>query len=77
MIAFLTGAAISGLTLGASNRLVFVLPAALMALLVASVLIVRADMDVSLTALTASIFCSGYLVGVVIANTRLRFFIRQ
>ena len=44
---------------------------------VASLLIVRADLDVSFTALTASIFCCGYLVGVVIANTRPRFFTRH
>jgi hypothetical protein len=70
MIAFLTGAAASGLVLGATNRLVFFLPAALMALLVASVPIVLAERDVTFTALTASVFCSGYLVGVVIGNTR-------
>jgi hypothetical protein len=70
MIAFLTGAAVSGLMFGTTNRLVFFLPAALMALLVASVLIVLAERDVTFTALTASVFCSGYLLGVVIANTR-------
>ena len=60
----------SRVVLGASNRVVFLLPAALMALVVASVLIVRADLDVAFTALTASVFSGGYLLGVVKANTR-------
>ena len=41
-----------------------------MALVVASVLIVRADLDVAFTAVTASVFSGGYLLGVVKANTR-------
>ena len=70
MVVFLIGGAIAGVVLGASNRVVFLLPAALMALVVASVLIVRADLDVAFTALTASVFSGGYLLGVVKANTR-------
>ena len=50
MMVFLIGGAIAGVVLGASNRVVFLLPAALMALVVASVLIVRADLDVAFTA---------------------------
>jgi hypothetical protein len=70
MVAFLIGAGTAGVVLGVTNRIVFLLPAALMALVVASVLIVRADMDVGLTALTASVFSAGYLLGVVTAHTR-------
>ena len=70
MMVFLIGGAVAGVVLGASNRVVFLLPAALMALVVASVLIVRADLDVAFTALTASVFSGGYLLGVVKANTR-------
>jgi hypothetical protein len=70
MMVFLIGGAIAGVVLGASNRIVFLLPAALMALAVAAVLIVRADLDVAFTALTASVFSGGYLLGVVKANTR-------
>jgi hypothetical protein len=77
MAAFLIGAAMAGIVLGATNRIVLLLPAALMALVVASVLIVRADLDVAFTALTASLFCGGYLVGVVMANTRQRLFTGQ
>jgi hypothetical protein len=75
--AFLIGAVASGLVLGATDRIIFFLPAALMALLVASVLIVRADFDVGFTPLTASVFSSGYLLGIVMANTRPRLFIRH
>ena len=72
MIVFLIGGAIAGVVLGASNRVVFLLPAALIALGVASVLIVRADLDIAFTAVTASVFSGGYLLGVVKANTRTR-----
>jgi len=68
MVAFLIGAGTAGVVLGVTNRIVFLLPAGLMALVVASVLIVRADMDVGFTALTASIFSAGYLLGVVKAH---------
>ena len=74
MILFLAGAGVAGVMLGATNRIVFLLPAALMALLTGAVLIVRTDIDVGLTALTATLFCGGYLVGVVMANTRPRLF---
>jgi hypothetical protein len=72
MIVLLIGAGVAGILLGVTDSFLFRLPAALMALLIAAVLIVRTDIDVGLTALTASLFCGGYLVGVVIANTRLR-----
>jgi hypothetical protein len=77
MIVFLISASVSGVVLGATNRIVFLLPAALTALVIASVLIVRSDMDIGLTALTATLFCGGYLVGIVMANTRPRLFTRQ
>jgi hypothetical protein len=59
-----------------NNATRILLPAALMALVVASVLIFRSDIDLGLTALTATLFCSGYLLGVVVANTRPRLFVR-
>jgi hypothetical protein len=76
MTFFLIGASMAGVMLGATNRIVFLLPAALMALVIASVLIVRADIDIGLTAFTATLFCGGYLLGVVIANTRPSLFIQ-
>jgi hypothetical protein len=76
MAVFIVGAGTAGIVLGVTNRIVFLLPAALMALVIASVLIVRADLDVAFTALTASVFSGGYLLGVVMANTRPRFFTR-
>ncbi len=76
MTFFLLGAGMSGVMLGVTSRIIFLLPAALMALVVASVLIVRSDIDLGLTALTATLFCSGYLLGVVMANTRPRLFAR-
>jgi hypothetical protein len=52
MTFFLTGAIVAGVMLGATNRIVFLLPAALMAFVIASVLFFRADGDLGLTALT-------------------------
>jgi L-cystine uptake protein TcyP (sodium:dicarboxylate symporter family) len=57
MTVFLIGAGVSGVMLGATNRIIFLLPAELMALVVASVLIVRSVIDLGLTALTATLFC--------------------
>ena len=65
MIAILIGAGLSGVVLGATSRLVFLLPAALMALTVAAVLIVRADIDLGFAALTATLLNGGFLLGVV------------
>jgi hypothetical protein len=47
-----------------------------MALVVAGVLIVRADIDLGFTALAASLLNGGFLLGVVMANTRPRLFVR-
>lgn len=58
MTVFLIGASVSGVMLGATNRIVFLLPAALMALVVASVFIIRSDIDVGVTALTATLFAA-------------------
>jgi hypothetical protein len=63
--------------LSVTDRIIILLPAALMALVVGSVLIVRADIDVGLVALTSTLFCGGYLLGTVMANTRPRLFTRQ
>ena len=60
-----------------ANRIVFLLPAALMAFVVASVLMFRSDIDLGLTALTATLFCGGYLVGVVIADMAPRLLTRS
>jgi hypothetical protein len=67
---------VAGIVLGSASSIIFLLPAALMAFLTGAVLLVRADIDVGLTALTATLFCSGYLVGVIITNTRPRLFTR-
>jgi hypothetical protein len=63
---------VAGIVLGCTDRVLFGLPAALMAFLTGAVLIARPDIDVGLTALTGTLLCGGYLVGVVIANTRPR-----
>ena len=55
MMTILIGAGASGFVLGATSRIVFLLPAVLMALVVAGVLIVRADIDLGFTALAASL----------------------
>jgi hypothetical protein len=74
MTALLIGAGVAGIVLGSASSIIFLLPAALMAFLTGAVLIVRPDIDVGLTALTATLFCSGYLIGVIITNTRPRLF---
>jgi len=74
MTVFLICASVSGGVVVAAPRLTFLLRAALMALVVGFVLIVRSDIDLGLTALTATLFCSGYLLGVVMANTLPRLF---
>jgi hypothetical protein len=50
------------------------LPAALIALVVAAVLIVRADIDLGFTALAATLLNGGFLLGIVLGHTlpRLR-----
>ena len=68
MTAILIGAGVAGVVLGATSRLVFLLPAALMALMVAAVLIVRADVDLRFTALAATLLNGGFLLGVVMAQ---------
>jgi hypothetical protein len=74
MTVLLIGAGVAGIVLGSTSSIIFLLPAALMALLTGAVLIVRTDIDVGLTALTATLFCGGYLVGVVMTNTRPQLF---
>jgi hypothetical protein len=73
---YLIGAGVAGIVLGSTSSVIFLLPAALMAFLPGAVLIVRPDIDVGLTALAATLFCGGYLVGVIITNTRPRLFTR-
>jgi hypothetical protein len=75
MIAILIGAGLSGVVLGATSRIIFLLPAALMALMVAAVLIVRADIDLGFTALTATLLNGGFLLGVVMAQVLPRLMI--
>jgi hypothetical protein len=76
MTVLLIGAGVAGIVLGSTSSVIFLLPAALMAFLPGAVLIVRPDIDVGLTALAAPLFCGGYLVGVIITNTRPRLFTR-
>jgi hypothetical protein len=66
MIAILIGAGVSGVVLGAASRMIFLLPAALMALVVAAVLIVRADIDLGFTALAAALLNGGFLLGLAL-----------
>jgi hypothetical protein len=72
MIALMIGAAMSGVVLGATSRIIFLLPAALMALMVAAVLIVRADIDLGFTALAATLLNSGFLLGIVMTPVMSR-----
>jgi hypothetical protein len=72
MMTVLIGAGVSGFVLGATSRIVFLLPAALMALVVAGVLVVRADIDLGFTALAASLLNGGFLLGVVTAPVMSR-----
>ena len=72
MMTILIGAGVSGFVLGATSRIIFLLPAALMALAVAGVLIVRADIDLGFTALAASLLNGGFLLGVVMAPVMSR-----
>lgn len=72
MIALMIGAAMSGLVLGATSRIIFLLPAALMALMIAAVLVVRADIDLGFTALTATLLNSGFLLGIVMTPVMSR-----
>jgi hypothetical protein len=77
MIAIMIGAAVSGFVLGATSRIVFLLPAALMALMVAAVLVVRADIDLGFTALAATLLNSGFLLGIVVTPAMSRLFISR
>jgi hypothetical protein len=77
MIAIIIGAAVSGFVLGATSRIIFLLPAALMALIVAAVLVVRADIDLGFTALAATLLNSGFLLGIVMAPVMSRLFISR
>jgi hypothetical protein len=77
MIAILIGAGVSGFVLGATSRIIFLLPAALMAPVIAAVLVVRADMDLGFTALAATLLNSGFLLGIVIAPAMSRFLVWQ
>jgi hypothetical protein len=74
MTGILIGAGLSGIVLGATGRIVFVLPATLMALVVAAVLIMRADVDLGFTALAATLLNTGFLLGIVLAQTLPRLF---
>jgi hypothetical protein len=69
MTTILIGAGMAGVVLGATSRLVFLLPATVMALMVAAVLVVRADIDVGFTALAATLLNGGFLLGIVMAQT--------
>jgi hypothetical protein len=51
----LIGVSVSGLVFGATNRIIFPLSAALMALVAVSVLIARPDIDLGFAALTATL----------------------
>ena len=65
MIAILIGAGVAGVALGATSRIVFLSPAMVMAIMVAAVLIVRADIDLGFTALAATLLNTGFLLGIL------------
>ena len=67
MIAILIYAGLSGVVLGATSRIIFILPAALAALAVAVALIARPDIDLGLAALGATLLNAGFLLGVAMA----------
>jgi hypothetical protein len=69
VVAILIGAGMAGVVLGATSRIVFLLPAMVMAIMVAAVLIVRVDIDLGFTALAATLLNAGFLLGIVIAQT--------
>jgi hypothetical protein len=77
MITMMIGAAVSGLVLGATSRIIFLLPAALIALMVAAVLVVRADIDLGFTALAATLLNSGFLLGIVMAPAVSRWLVSR
>jgi hypothetical protein len=69
MIAILIGAGLAGVVLGATSRIIFLLPAMVMAIMVAAALIVRVDIDLGITALAATLLNAGFLLGVILAQT--------
>jgi hypothetical protein len=77
MIAILIGAGVSGFVLGSTSRIIFLLPAALIALVVAAVLIVRVDIDLGFIALAATLLNGGFLLGIVMAPAMSRLLVRQ
>ena len=68
MIAILIGAGLAGVVLGATSRIIFLLPAMVMAIMVAAALIVN-DIDIGITALAATLLNAGFLLGVILAKT--------
>ena len=72
MIAILIDAGLSGVVLGATSRIIFILPAALAALALAVALIARPDIDLGLAALGATLLNAGFLLGVAMAPVLLR-----
>jgi len=69
MIAILVGAGLAGVVLGATSRIIFLLPAMVMAIMVAAVLFVRIDIDLGITALAATLLNAGFLLDVILAQT--------
>jgi hypothetical protein len=59
---------IASVMLGATSRVIFPLPATLVALAVAAVLIVRPDIDIGFTTLGATLLNGGFLLGVAMAR---------
>jgi hypothetical protein len=68
MIAILIGAGLAGVVLGATSRIVFLLPAMVMAIMVTAILIVRVDIDLGFAALAATLLNAGFLLGIVMAS---------
>jgi hypothetical protein len=68
MMVLLIGSAVSGLVLGATSRIDFILGASFMAATVAAVLFVRVDIDVGFAALAATLLNGGFLLGIAISR---------
>jgi uncharacterized protein YqfA (UPF0365 family) len=68
MMVILTGSAVSGLVLGATDRIDFILGASFIAVMVAAVLFVRVDIDLGFAALAATLLNGGFLIGMAITR---------
>jgi hypothetical protein len=76
MMVILIGSAVSGLVLGATDRIDFILGASSIAVMVAAVLFVRVDIDLGFAALAATLLNGGFLMGMAITRLFPRLYAR-